>query len=453
MTKPELKRVLKLPAVVFIAVGFMIGGGVFIFTGIVYKISGPALPLVYALAVIPVFISMLPLAMLGSALPTTGANYRYPSRMVSPALAFVGIWMYAWASFFGQIPLYAIGCARYARTLFPSLSVTGFAIALVTFFYVINLFGVRLAARLQAILVIILISALIYYAGSGIAVINPENFSDILQKGPSGLLLGTALLTFTYFGANGIIELGGEIVNPGKVIPIAFFIALPVVMLLYVAVAVATVGAVPTGLLQGISEPLIQVCRQTTGRAGLIFFIVGGAVLALTTTLNALFIVGTKSLLMMAEDRLLPSKMGRLNQKFGTPHVLLTVIWVLSVLGIVSGFSLETLASYAALGGLMIFLPVQIAAVRLPVLYPAQYQQAAFKLQGWQLWFCALVGVMMVIFFSVVILFDLKSLWKIGCFVAFILSGIGYYHRRKKYLETKGIQITKLLKKKATRNV
>ena len=101
----------------------------------------------------------------------------------------------------------------------------------------------------------------------------------------------------------------------------------------------------------------------------------------------------------------------------------------------------------------MIFLPVQIAAVRLPVLYPAQYQQAAFKLQGWQLWFCALVGVMMVIFFSVVILFDLKSLWKIGCFVAFILSGIGYYHRRKKYLETKGIQITKLLKKKATRNV
>jgi APA family basic amino acid/polyamine antiporter len=360
----------------------------------------------------------------------------------------VGIWVYAWASFFGQIPLYAIGCAMYVRVLFPSLSVTGFALAMVTFFYLVNLFGVRLAAQLQAVLVIILISALIYYAGAGIAVIKPENFSNFLQNGPTNLLLGTALLTFTYFGANGIIELGGEIVNPGKVIPAAFFIALPTVMLIYVAVAVATVGAVPAGLLGQTSEPLITVCRQTTGRAGMFFFTVGGAVLALTTTLNALFIVGTKSLLMMAADRLLPSKMGRLNQKFGTPHMLLTVIWIFSVAGIVSGVSLETLASYAALGGLIIFLPVQIAAMRLPVLYREQYQQSAFKLRGWQLWFCTLVGIAMVIFFSIVILADLKSVAKISWFAAFVLSGIGYYHLRKKNLAAKGIRIADLLKKK-----
>ncbi|MBW2707586.1 MAG: hypothetical protein JRD84_14970 [Deltaproteobacteria bacterium] len=45
MSAPELKRVLKLPAVAFIAIGFTIGGGVFVFTGIVFKITGPALPL------------------------------------------------------------------------------------------------------------------------------------------------------------------------------------------------------------------------------------------------------------------------------------------------------------------------------------------------------------------------------------------------------------------------
>ncbi len=82
MAAPELKRVLKLPAITFIAVGFTIGGGVFVFTGIVLKIAGQALPVAYALAVIPVFISMLPIAMLGSAIPTTGANYKYPSSVV-----------------------------------------------------------------------------------------------------------------------------------------------------------------------------------------------------------------------------------------------------------------------------------------------------------------------------------------------------------------------------------
>ena len=48
----ELKRVLRLPAVAFVAIGFTIGGGVFVFTGIVYKIVGQALPVAYALAVI-----------------------------------------------------------------------------------------------------------------------------------------------------------------------------------------------------------------------------------------------------------------------------------------------------------------------------------------------------------------------------------------------------------------
>ena len=444
----ELKRVLKLPAVSFIAIGFMVGGGVFVFTGIVFKIAGRALPIAYALAVIPVFISMMPLAMLGSAIPVTGANYKYPSRMVSPGLAFVGIWVYAWASFFGQIPLYALGCARYAQTLFPFLSPTLFAVALVTFFYIVNLLGVKLAAQVQGILVIILISALIYYSYSGIAVINPDNFSNIMQNGPANLILGTALLTFTYFGVNGIIELGGEIVNPGKVIPRAFIIALPVVMLIYLAVAVATVGAVPSDILQKSAEPLIYVCQQTVGKTGILFFTVGGAILALTTTLNALFMVGTKSLLMIAQDQLLPRKLGQLHQRFGTPHVLLTIIWVLSVFGIVSGFSLETLASYAALGGLIIFLPIQIAAMRFPALYPEQYRKSAFKLKGFWLRFCSLVGIIMVVFFSLIILYDLKSIWNIAWFIAFIVSGIFYYQLRKKFLLANGVRITDLLKGK-----
>jgi APA family basic amino acid/polyamine antiporter len=443
---PELKRILKLPTVAFIAIGFMIGGGVFVFSGIVFRITGPALPLAYALAIIPVFISMLPLAMLGSAIPTTGANYRYPSRMISPGLAFVGVWIYAWASFFGQIPLYAIGCARYAQAFMPSVSPTLLAVSLVTVCYIVNLLGVKLAAQLQGLLVIILISALIYYAGSGLAVLNPSNFSPIMPNGPASLALGTALLTFTYFGANGIIEIGGEIVNPGKVIPRAFIIAFAIVLFIYVAVAVGTVGAVPPDFLKNTEEPLLQVCRRITGPAGILFFTVGGAILALTTTLNALFIIGTKSLLMMARDRLLPMQLGLLHQRFGTPHVLLTIVWGLSVLGILSSFSLETLASYAALGGMIIFLPVMVASVRLPALYPEQYEKSTFKLKGFWLWFCPIVGMLLMVFFGIIIFIDLKSVWKIGWFLAFIVSGIIYYQWRKRYLAGKGIRIDELVK-------
>jgi APA family basic amino acid/polyamine antiporter len=288
----------------------------------------------------------------------------------------------------------------------------------------------------------------IYCAGSGLARLNPSNFSSGIPNGMSGLALGTALLTFTYFGANGIIELGGEIVNPGKVIPRSFIIAFVTVLLIYVAVAVATIGAVSPDFLKNTEEPLLQVCRQVTGPVGVVFFTLGGAILALASTLNALFIVGTKSLSMVAQDRLLPAKLGLLHQRFGTPHVLLTIVWGLSVLGILSGFSLETLASYAALGGMIIFLPVMVASVRLPALYPDRYEKSGFKLKGFWLWFCPLVGMMLMVFFGIIILFDLRSAWKIGWFTAFIASGIIYYQWRRRYLAGKGIRIDELVRKR-----
>ncbi|MGF7473833.1 hypothetical protein WFJ45_24190, partial [Salmonella enterica subsp. enterica serovar Minnesota] len=59
--------------------------------------------------------------------------------------------------------------------------------------------------------------------------IKPDNFRDFFQMGTGGLVLGTALLTFTYFGSNAIIELGGEIKTPGKVIPRAYVISFALV--------------------------------------------------------------------------------------------------------------------------------------------------------------------------------------------------------------------------------
>jgi len=447
MSLTGLKRVLGLPEVTFIAVGGTIGGGIFVFTGLVFKITGQALPIAYSLAVIPVFISMLPLAMLGSAIPTIGGNYRYPSRMVSPGLAFVGVWIYALASFFGQIPLYAIGCAKYAQAIFPDISITVFALALVTLFLGINILGVKLAAQIQGILVLILISALLYYSFSGLTRIDVSNFNNIMEKGQGSLLLGVALLTFTYFGSNAIIELGGEIVNPGKVIPRAFFIAFPVVVLVYILVAIGTVGAVPLENLETYAEPLISVSKIACSKGGVLFFIIGGAILALTTTLNALFIFGTKSLMMIVNDRIFPENLGKVNKRFGTPHIFLFLIWFFSVIGIISGLSLQTLASYAALGGLIVFFPVMIASIRFPSLYPEQYSKSGFRLKGFWRWFCPGVGILTVLFFGLVLIADLNSPLKIGCFVLFVISGIVYYWLRKRYLKAQGINLNDLMKK------
>lgn len=441
-----LKRVLGLPAVSFIAVGMTIGGGIFVFTGIVLKIAGPALPVAYALAVLPVFLSMLPLAMLGAALPVTGGNYRYPCRMVSPGLAFTGIWVYALATFFGQIPLYSLACARYVQVLVPGVPEVPFAVILITFFCLVNALGVKLAAQLQGVMVLVLLAALLFFAGNGLGEIHPEHFEGLFRMGGGNLLLGVALLTFTYLGSNGIIELGEEIKDPGRTIPRAFFIGFPVVTVVYLLVALAAVNAVPWRCLVDVPEPLVAVGRSTMGSAGLAFFILGGAVLALTTTLNGLFIMATKSLLVIIQDGLLPAGLGKINERFGTAQRLLFAIWAVSMAGVVSGLSLETFASYSAMGGMIIFFPVLIASMRLPRRFPGQYRAAAFKLKGPWLYLCPAVGMIMGLFFCLVILVDLGTPLKIGLFVVFILSGAAYYLVRKRYLLRRGIRLEDMLK-------
>jgi APA family basic amino acid/polyamine antiporter len=441
-----LKKVLSLPAVTFIAIGTTIGGGIFVFTGIVLKIAGPALPAAYALAVIPVFLSMLPLVMLGSALPVTGGNYIYPSRMVSPGLAFTGIWVYVLATFFGQVPLYSIACARYASVLLPGLNVEIFAIGLVTFFCVINILGVRPAAQIQGVMVLILIAALVYFGISGTVPPRPERFADMFQMGAGGLFLGVALLTFTYLGSNCIIELGDEIRDPGRVIPRALFIAFPVVTAVYLLVAFAAVNAVPWQSIAGVDEPLIGAARAVMGPAGLLFFVLGGAVLALTTTLNGLFIVGTKSLLVIIDDGLLPKSLGAVNRRFGTAHALFILIWIVSIVGVLSGLSLETFASYAALGGIIIFIPVLIASLGLPRRFPEAYAAPGFRLRGAWLYICPAVGIAVSLFFSIVILSQLKTAANIILFLFFILSGFLYYAARKRRLRGMGVNLDDLVK-------
>ncbi len=223
------------------------------------------------------------------------------------------------------------------------------------------------------------------------------------------------------------------------------FITFPVVAVLYVLVAVTTVNAAPWRAMIAVEEPVIDTARQSLGHVGFALFMLAGAGLALVTTLNALFIFGTKSLLAIVDDGLLPSALGTINRRFGTAHWLFLLVWTISMGGIFAGFPLETFASYAALGSTLIFVPVLLAALALPSRYPVQYAASSFRLgRGW-LRACVVVGVAVALFFSTVILVALKSARNIGFFGLFVASGIAYYALRARQLRARGADPAQLL--------
>ena len=148
----------------------------------------------------------------------------------------------------------------------------------------------------------------------------------------------------------------------------------------------------------------------------------------------------------MVQDNMLPYWMGKLTVRHQVPWVLLTLIYVLSIFGVLSGFSLNTFASYAALGGLVIFLPILLAARKFPKKYPEHYRLSVFRLSNFWLQVSVIIGLTMVVFFGLIIIYDLKAWFKILFFLLFIASGYVTYLIRKRRLERLGRPLSESIK-------
>jgi hypothetical protein len=88
---------------------------------------------------------------------------------------------------------------------------------------------------------------------------------------------------------------------------VLFLVSIPVVTAIYVAIAVVVAGVGPwTG---AADEALTGVAASILSRPLFLFFVFGGGFLAVVTTLNATYLWGTRSLLLIAGDGLLSRRL------------------------------------------------------------------------------------------------------------------------------------------------
>ena len=128
-----------------------------------------------------------------------------------------------------------------------------------------------------------------------------------------------------------------------------------------------------------------------------------------------------------------------MNRRFGTPHWLLTVIAALSCVSLyVAGDRVETFAIFASLGGIIIFIPVMIAALRLRRHFPDVYQRSEVRLRGAMYWIAPIGGLVLCLLVIAILFVDLFSrdrAWLfLGVFVGWIALGAGWALLRRRYL-------------------
>jgi APA family basic amino acid/polyamine antiporter len=436
MSDANLESSIGLFEAVSIEVGIVVGAGLFSVTGVAAGIAGPAVALAYLVAFVVVSLSIVPTAVLGALYPTTGGNYRYPSRLWSPRAAFVATWGMAVSVLGGGLPLYGLSFGEYA-TVLVDVDPRLVGLAVITAFFLVNLAGIEMAARVQQGMLVTLVAAIAVFVGLGAPSVTAANLTPFAPAGVGGVLAGAALLYFVCMGANFIVDLGGELRAATVVIPRSFLVSIPLVAVLYVLTSFVAVGSVGRDTLSG--DVLAVAAEAALSPAAATFFTVGGGLFAIATTINAVYMIAPRYLVALAADGAIPAEVGAVNDRFGTPHWALALVYGISAVFLASPFTLQRYSTLMGFGSIVLVLPVLVAAVVLVRDRPDAYREAPVHLRPRRLVAIAVCAVGC----NLVLLGVLASQFPgvFAVWLGLVTVGAAYFVARRYYLARRGIDL------------
>jgi basic amino acid/polyamine antiporter, APA family len=434
-SRGKLKRELGLYTLVAVMIGLNIGGSLFVLTAIGAGITGPSLIIAQLLSALPVLLALVPYLVLTSAMPTTCANYQY-AKLFSRPLAIAG-WMGLFVAIpIGALPLFALATASFLNSLVPGVPPVPTAIAVMTFFFIVNILGIRAAAYLQFATVILLLAALFIFIVPGIPAVNPDNLTPMYTGGLLGFVAAAALLYTLLAGGMFGIEVGDEVKNARRTIPRALVISVAVVLVIYLLIEFVAVGVVDYKVL-GEAQKLDVAAAVFLDTGWFSFFVIGGGILAATTTINLTMTAAGRYVLAAAEDKFLPRFFGQVNRRFGTPHWGLTLAYGISIVVLIIGLftdalNLTTLATMLNFGLLFMVTLVVLAAIRLPGKYPEIFSKNAFKFSRRTILITGWAAVTLNIIFMLILVIALPRLATILFAAAIIIGLIIYFVCRRR---------------------
>ncbi len=331
-----------------IATGAMISSGLFVLPGIAFSRIGPAMVAAYLVAGLLNLPAMFAQVELSTAMPRSGGSYFTIERSLG-TFAGTSAGLMSWLCISLKAAFACVGIGGLALLFFPQAgdwAVKGAAIGACLFFTLLNLTSVRETGRVQGILVAVLLGILAVYAVGGIGSIRPARYSPFLTSDWRSFFAVTGMVFVSYGGLTKVVDVGEEIREPGRNIPLGMFLSFAIVNLFYVVVVFVTAGVLGKEALSGSLAPISLGAGAVMGAAGILAMSVA-AFLAYATTGNAGILSASRSPLAMSQDGLLPAAFSRVSGKFGTPvvSIALTSIFIIFV---ITFLSVEELAKTAS---------------------------------------------------------------------------------------------------------
>ena len=314
----QRKKNLGIIELIAIAVGGMVGGGIFTILGISVSMVGALAPFAIALGGFVAWLAAYSYVHLGLYYRDEGATYAFFKRTFPSshmAASFIG-----WYTIFGYISTLAL----YAYT-FASYAISGFdfagnevirklvAIAIIWLFAMVNLWSVKGMGRIEDLMVytklviLFVISAvLLYYAKTDMHTFVSTLKNDFATTPALSILIVSSLTFVAYEGFQLVINAVNETDDVDKNIPRAIYGAIVLVASIYFVIAMGAVFAIPTDdLIRNKEYALASGAEDIMGDLGrnLVIF---GAILATSSAISGTLFGSSRQMARIADDGYLP---------------------------------------------------------------------------------------------------------------------------------------------------
>ena len=375
----DLARTLGKKELMGIAIGQIIGAGIMSMMGVAIAMTGRSANLAFMLSAVFTMCTFFPSIFITSCIRMRGGMYTQMAIFAGDKWA--GYYSVVYFITNMSLAMYALSFAQYAIALLPSGgSEKVIALIVGTAFFVLNYFGVDLMAKIQNLLVVVLVLSLTMFAVFGLPNVDLANYFSnadglFLTDGIGGFLTATAYLGFATGGATVILGVSAECKNPTKDIPFVIIVSTVSVAILYGLVATTASGVLPVP--EVANQPLTLVAAEILPKPLYIFFIVGGAMFALATTLNSQIMSCTKPVMQSCEDGWFPQSLASLS-KYKTPWKILVIYYFILVVPILADLNIAQISSIVQILGYLNNLVLTITAMKLPKMFPEAWEKSQF---------------------------------------------------------------------------
>jgi basic amino acid/polyamine antiporter, APA family len=334
-----------------LVVANMVGTGIFTSLGfqVVSITSDFALMSLWAIGGLLALCGALSYSELATALPRSGGEYNYLSRIFHPSVGFLAGWISAVVGFPAPIALAGIAFGEYVKVFIPGLSPAAISLLVIWIITAVHLFGIRTEELFQNGATFLKLGLIFVLIIAGLLISHPQPLD--LSPGPKSIgtifsrpfAVSLVYVMYAYSGWNAATYITEEVRDPARNVPWALLIGTISVTILYLVLNYVFLLTTPQSVLAGKVQVGLLAGNQIFGPTG--GDIVGLLIaLGLIATISAMAWIGPRITKRMAED--LPKlQILRRSSANGTPYVAI-LFQVLIVTALVATGTFETVLIY-----------------------------------------------------------------------------------------------------------